>query len=205
MSSIILKKIYKTQPISVEPRLLSGVLFLLFLIIIVLYLSFNLEKDNISRNWEKERCNYIFTAGFINPNKDKNPLQYTKDNMNFCIKKNIYDKSPIISYIKKLYNELDYLVNYLKVQIHLYNKIFYKGSQEDLSGNYHTVKNKINYLRRKERNIEEIQNKINNILNVQEEKINDGYHNLFNYEKQNKLISEYKDNPNINKYIGSLY
>lgn len=200
----ILNQIYTVKKVSVEPNIVSGFLFLIFLIIIVLYLSFSLEKDYISRNWEKERCNYIFTAGFIKTDKNTNPFQYTKDNMNYCIKKHIYTKGPIIPYIQKLYKELDYLVNYLKVQINLYNKYFYRESHKDLSGNYHTVKNKINYLRRKEKNIEEIQNKINNILNVHTDKMKDGYYKLYTYDTQQDLIDGYKNN-NYNQHMIKLY
>lgn len=188
----ILNKIYKVKKIYVEPNISSGALFLFFLILIIFYLSFILEKNNISRNWEKERCNYIFTSGFIKSDNNVNPFQYTKDNMNYCIKKHIYTKGPIIPYLKKIYKELDYLVNYLKVQINIYNKVFYRESNKDLSGNYHSVKNKINYLKRKERNIEEIQNKINNILNIQNDKMYYGYQKLYNYDKQKKLIDDYR-------------
>lgn len=200
----ILNQIYTVKNISVEPNIVSGILFLLFLISIVLYLSFTLEKDYIARNWEKERCNFIFTAGFIKTDKNKNPFQYTKDNMNYCIKKHIYTKGPIIPYIKKLYKELDYLARYLKVQINLYNKYFYRESNKDLSGNYHNVKNKINYLRRKEKNIEEIQNKINNILEVQADKMKDGYYKLYTYDTQKELIDKYKDNA-YDQHIVKLY
>lgn len=199
----LLNELYEVK-INVEPNIWSGLLFVFLFIIIVIILSLYLEIKLISMNWENERCNYIFTAGIINPDKNKNPIQYAKDNLHYCIKKHIYTKSPIIPYMKKLYNELDYLVKYLQQQINTYNYFFYKNSNEDLSGNYHEVKNKINYLKRKERNIKEIQTKMNDVLNLQNDKIKDGINKIYTYNKQGELVDKYRDK-NYNDHLLKNY
>ena len=73
----------------------SGLTFVLpfiILLIVIIFVIYYIIKINLSianLEWDKNKCvpKYMFVSGFMDNNKDKGILEYTRRNFDKCIKK----------------------------------------------------------------------------------------------------------------------
>lgn len=179
-----------------------SIMILLSYFIVIFIISFNITQNYISKHWEKERCNHILFAGYLNNDPNIVPSEYTIKNMKFCIHQNVIKNSTILPIIKNKYKKIKYTIDYISKQIDLYHimilKSFYINNKE------YTDKliNKINYLKRKQENMKKIYNEFEKQVIPINDKVRKGIKNYGDFIEESKMNELYKpENSNSQQYI----
>lgn len=170
----------------------SAFLLLFIFFIIIFVLSFNLKKTFLSRNWEENRCKYIFMSGFLQPDSSIKPHDYTLDNLKYCVKQTISYETPLFAHIKMYLNKIKYILDFLKKQIGLY-QIDIKTQLHEKSTKYNDIaNNRIKYLRHKQNNLEIIYNKLDKNYREINDKIETGIQYKNTLDKENEVNKSYE-------------
>lgn len=176
----------------------SALLLLLSFCIIILILSFYLKKAFLGRNWQANRCDYIFMSGFLQPDPSIKPHDYTLKNLKYCIKQTIYNDTPLLAHMKDSFDKIKYLMDFMKKQIGLYESKL-KTNVSEQSTKYNEVMNsKINYLKHKQSNLQKIHKKLDENYKEITDKIETGVENKTLLDKENELNSAYQSDRYIN-------
>jgi len=192
MNSIVYKLyedtiIEKSRQISSAPAFI--LLFVFFIIIFIL--SFYLKKTFLGRNWQANRCDYIFMSGFLQPDDSIKPHDYTLKNLKYCIKQTIYNETPLLAHMKESFDKIKYLIGFVKKQIGLYESHIKQDVTESTKKYNDIVNNKINYLKYKQRDLNTIYNKLDKEFTLITDKIETGVENKTKLEKENKVNKDY--------------
>lgn len=190
MRDIVYKLYNKNTPKPNSNGSIAFILVFIFLIIIVI-LAFYLKKTYLGRHWESHRCNYIFMAGFLQPDTSIKPQEYTLKNLKYCIKQTVYNDTPLLAHMKDTFDKLKYLIGFVTKQIGLY-ETYLKTEVDAKTKKYNDVViNKINYLRHKQNNLEKIYNELDVVFQQTTDKIKTGVDNLNSLENEKHLNTKY--------------
>lgn len=194
----IVYNLYDTPKVIMLDGSTSAFLLLLSFCIIILLLSFYLKKAFLGRNWQSNRCDYIFMSGFLQPDPSIKPHDYTLKNLKYCIKQTIYNDTPLLAHMKDSFDKIKYLMDFMKKQIGLYESNL-KTNVSEQSTKYNEVMNsKINYLKHKQSNLQKIYNKLDENYKEITDKIETGVENKTLLDKENELNSAYQSDRYMN-------
>jgi len=191
MKDVVYKLYYNQSPTSnVSQGVIAFLLFFIFNVIIFI-LSINITQSYLGKNWEKHRCDYIFMSGYLQPDKSIKPHDYTLDNLKYCIKQNIYNDTPILPYINHLFYKIKHLINFIKKQIGFYEE-YIKSEVETKTQTHKDINmNKINYLKHKQKNLQNIYNELDEIFKETSGKIKIGIDNKKYLLNESELNDNY--------------
>lgn len=194
----IVYNLYDTPKVIMLDGSTSAFLLLLSFCIIILLLSFYLKKAFLGRNWQSNRCDYIFMSGFLQPDSSIKPHDYTLKNLKYCIKQTIYNDTPLLAHMKESFDKIKYLMDFMKKQIGLYESNL-KTNVSTQSTKYNEVMNsKINYLKHKQSNLQKIHKKLDENYKEITDKIETGVENKTLLDKENELNSAYQSDRYMN-------
>jgi len=179
-----------------------SIMILLSYFIIIFIISFNITKNYVSKQWEKERCNHLLFAGYLNNDPNIIPSEYTIKNMKFCIHQNVIKNSTILPEIKNKYKKIKYTIDYISKQIDLYHIMVLKSFNTNNKEYTDKLKNKINYLKHKQENMKKIYNEFEKQVIPINDKIQIGIKNYGDFIQESKMNEIYKpENSNTQSYI----
>jgi hypothetical protein len=168
-------------------------LFLLFLVVLIILLSFYTEKTILGRNWESNRCNNIFMSGFLQPNSAISPSEYTLKNLKYCIRQTIYNETPLLGHVKHTFEKIKYLLRYIKHQIDLY-EYYIKINVNDKTQVYNKIMiNKVNYLKYKQSHVQEIYDELDSNFKESINKVKTGVDNKYDLINEKNINDKYLD------------
>lgn len=175
--------VYRGPPYSIAFSLFFA------LVAFIVVQSFYLKKTYLGRNWENHRCDYIFMAGFLQPDKGVIPSEYTIQNLKYCIKQKIYNETPLLPYIKDTLRKINYLIRFLKTQVGIYES----HVKEEVGNNTYNeiMLNKVNYLNYKQQKLTALSNKINSTFTKSIDKIQEGVDQKVTLDKESVAADNY--------------
>lgn len=187
-----IKKIYKSVSHYYMIHIISFIIFLLLVLILFYYssiLKYNIFKYEIIFS-KTDKCKYILV---------NSKIENKKYNLNNCIKDKMKEKNEFV-YVINLYNQLTNLLKYIKKQLFLINKYTYDKKINDLNYSDESIKNKLRYLKLKQKKINKIYSKIEKDYDIILEKVSKGIKYNKTIEKENKDDELYK-NKKMSQYI----
>lgn len=186
-----LELLYHVKDKTDQPSLGASIVCLILMLSVIVILSFYLTKASLARNWEAHRCDYIFMAGFLQPDKHINASEYTAKNLKYCIKQKIYNETPILPYVKDTLKKINYLIRYLKKQVGIYEE-YVRDEVGTGTTKYHEImKNKINYFKHKQKHLTLISNKIHQEFSDTTEKISQGVNSAIKLKNEKNANALY--------------
>jgi hypothetical protein len=128
-------------------------------------------------------------AGFLQPDKDLIPSEYTIQNLKYCIKQKIYNETPLLPYIKDTLRKINYLIRFLKTQVGIYES----HVKEEVGNNTYNeiMLNKVNYLNYKQQKLTALSNKINSTFTKSIDKIQEGVDQKVTLDKESAAADNY--------------
>lgn len=178
-------------------------ILLFFFVFIIILLAFYTKKTLLGRNWESNRCNYIFMSGFLQPNSKINASEYTLNNLKYCIRQTIYNETPLLGHVKDTFNKLKYLLEYIKHQIGIYENYIKINVNEQTQEYNDIMLNKVNYLKYKQSHIKKIYDELDSNFSQSITKVKTGIDNLSELESEKKINDTYVNDPRFINYVVS--
>lgn len=176
-----------------------SIMILLSYFIVIFIISFNITQNYISKYWEKERCNHILFAGYLNNDPNIVPSEYTIKNMKFCIHQNVIKNSTILPIIKNKYKKIKYTIDYISKQIDLYHIMILKSFNSNNKEYTNKLINKINYLKHKQENMKKIYNEFEKQVIPINDKVRKGIKNYGHFIEESKMNKIYKPENSISQ------